>query len=418
MKLENNVKSMKLDAYTPEEGDPRIVFAVKLSQALHRYGIPTHRFEAAMNRVLARLGLDGHFFAMPTGILASFGLPQEHRTSLIRVDQSEVDLEKQALLDELTGQVIHGEMTATEGIRAVDEIVAARPRYGSVLTVLTFGLSSCAASRFFGGGWREAVASGVIGLLIGALSVAVKRSEEASRVFEPAASVIAAALAVVAAMILSPLSIYVTTLAGLIVLVPGLTLTTAMRELATRNLVSGTARLMGAALIFVEMGFGVALGAKLASLLLLPPGSRVPESLPEWTLLLSLALAPVGFAVLLRARPRDIPVIMCASWLSFGGARLGTHLLGPQLGACVGAIIVGAASNLYARVFNRPSAIPLVPAILLLVPGSVGFGSLARFMDRDVISGIDTAFNMILVAVALVTGLLVANLIVPPRRVL
>jgi uncharacterized membrane protein YjjB (DUF3815 family) len=60
----------------------------------------------------------------------------------------------------------------------------------------------------------------------------------------------------------------------------------------------------------------------------------------------------------------------------------------------------------------------MVPGILLLVPGSIGFGSLAKFLDRDVLSGIDTAFTMILVAVALVTGLLVSNLIVPPRRAL
>jgi uncharacterized membrane protein YjjB (DUF3815 family) len=107
-----------------------------------------------------------------------------------------------------------------------------------------------------------------------------------------------------------------------------------------------------------------------------------------------------------------------ASLLSFSGARLGALMFGPQLGVCLGAVIVGAASNLYARRFNRPSAVPLVPGIILLVPGSIGYGSLSKFLESDVLSGIDTAFMMMLVAVALVTGLLVSNLVVSPRRAL
>jgi uncharacterized membrane protein YjjB (DUF3815 family) len=200
--------------------------------------------------------------------------------------------------------------------------------------------------------------------------------------------------------------------------VPGLTVTTAVRELATRNLVSGTARMMGAALIFFEMGFGVALGSRLGGLFLPKAANIATIPLPEWTLFVSLLAAPLGFAVLLRAHPKDTWTIIVASALSFGGARAGALFLGPQLGVCIGAIIVGAASNVYSRIFNRPSSVPLVPGILLLVPGSMGFGSLAKFISRDVVSGIDTAFTMILVAVALVTGLLISNLIIPPRRVL
>jgi uncharacterized membrane protein YjjP (DUF1212 family) len=399
-------------------GDPRVVFALKLGHALHRYGIPTHRLEAAMNAVLLTLGLEGHFFSMPTGVMASFGPPEQHRTSLIRVEPSEVDLEKQSLLDELVGRVLRRKLSAAEGIKELDAIVSAPARHGPLTIIFAFGLASCAATTFFGGGWREAVASGLIGIIIGAFSTLVKRSEDASRVFEPAASLIAAAMAVTASLLFYPLSFYVTTLAGVIVLVPGFTVTTAVRELATRNLVSGTARLMGAALIFFEIGFGVALGAKLVSLVGVPAVSVAPEPLPGWTLYLSLLLAPLGFTVLLRARYRDLPAILVACMISFAGARAGASVLGPQLGVCIGAAVVGSVTNLYARLFNRPSSVPLVPAILLLVPGSIGFGSFQKFLERDVVSGIDTAFNMLLVAVALVTGLLVSNLIVSPRKAL
>jgi uncharacterized membrane protein YjjB (DUF3815 family) len=93
-------------------------------------------------------------------------------------------------------------------------------------------------------------------------------------------------------------------------------------------------------------------------------------------------------------------------------------LLGPELGVFVGAVTIGAAGNLYARLLNRPSAVTLIPGLLLLVPGSVGYGSFARFIERDVTTGLEAAFTMILIAVALVTGLLVSNVVVPPRRAL
>jgi uncharacterized membrane protein YjjB (DUF3815 family) len=56
--------------------------------------------------------------------------------------------------------------------------------------------------------------------------------------------------------------------------------------------------------------------------------------------------------------------------------------------------------------------------MLLLVPGSVGFRSLHALLQHDVLSGIETGFAMALVAVSLVTGLFLANLVFPSRRLL
>lgn len=416
--MSSNLQEPLLKDTQKPEGDPRVTFIIKLGRALHKYGTPTHRLEGAMNLVLQRLGLDGNFFSMPTGILVSFGLPEERRTSLIRIEPGETDLEKLTLLDELTGQVIGGDVSVAEGAAKVDEIVAAPSRYSSLLTIICYGLASCTYAIFFGGGWREVIASSVIGLALGGLAEIVKRSEDTVRVFEPVAAVISSALAMLATQILSPVSTYITTLAGLIVLVPGLTLTVAMRELATRNLMSGTARLMGAILIFLEIGFGVALGRQLGRVFQPSALNLDPVPLAPWTIWVALIVAPLAFSVLLRAMPRDVGWIMIASGLSFGGARAGALLLGPDLGACLGAILVGAGGNLYARLLDRPATIPVVPSILLLVPGSIGYGSFAKFLEKDVISGIETAFNAILIAVALVTGLLIANLIVRPRKAL
>jgi uncharacterized membrane protein YjjB (DUF3815 family) len=102
--------------------------------------------------------------------------------------------------------------------------------------------------------------------------------------------------------------------------------------------------------------------------------------------------------------------------LSFTGARTGAYLLGPEFGVCFGALILGAGGNVIARFRDRPSALIVIPGLMLLVPGSIGYGSVSSFLDRQVETGVETAFRMTLVAVLLATGLLLANAAVPPRR--
>jgi uncharacterized membrane protein YjjP (DUF1212 family) len=398
--------------------DPRISFVITLARALHRFGTPAHRLEDTMKTILARLGLEGVFFSIPTGIFASFGAPEEHLTSLVRTDSTEVNLEKLSLLNELADKVIDGETGPEEGSREVEKIVAAPYRYSPLLTLFAFGLGSASAGRFFGGGWREIAASAISGLAIGAIAMMTGRYDRTLRIFEFIAAAVVSALVVLFASLLTPFSIYVATLAGLISLIPGLTLATAVTEIATGNLVAGTARLMGAGLVFLEIAFGVALGGRLVLLVPSLEASGVVPTAEPWSLVLALLSAPLAFTVLLRARPRDTGWILLACLLGFGGSRLGATLLGPQLGGFVGAILLGAGSNLFARIRHRPAAVPLLPGLILLVPGRIGVGSLSTFLERDMVSGIDAAFSAALVAVALVMGLLMANVIVPPRRTL
>ena len=125
---------------------------------------------------------------------------------------------------------------------------------------------------------------------------------------------------------------------------------------------------------------------------------------------------PLALTILLKAHLRDAVWIVIAGALAVGGAKLGASFLGPELGVFFGALIVGIASNGYSRLLDHPAMITQVPGILLLVPGSVGFRGLAALLDRQIVSGVDTTFKMILTAMALVAGTLIANIVVPSRR--
>ena len=284
---------------------------------------------------------------------------------------------------------------------------------------------SAAAAHFFRGGWAEIVVAGVLGLAIGLLARAIAGRPVAGRLFDPLAATLAAAAATLAAvywpagLLGSPgLSAFTVLLAGLIVLVPGYTLTVAITELATRHLVGGSARFAGAATVFFGLAFGVAVGSTLIEAAVGTPASPSPVPVPGWFQWIALAGAATGFTVLFRARPRDWGWILLAGVVAVEGVRLGGVLLGPELAGFLGALLVGVAGNLVARYRRRPAALVQVPGLILLVPGSLGLRSLASLLDRDVLSGVHGAFEMTLVAIALTTGLLLASVVVPPRRAL
>jgi len=162
----------------------------------------------------------------------------------------------------------------------------------------------------------------------------------------------------------------------------------------------------------------VALGGRLAGFLPPAPPLVAHTPLPFWADLVALAVVAVAVTVLFRARPGDSGWIIAVGAIAFGGARLGAQVLGPELGAVAGALLLGMASNALARLRNRPSVVTIVPGMMLLVPGSLGFRSLESLLARDVLAGVDTAFSMLMVAVAIAAGLLFANALVPSRRVL
>jgi uncharacterized membrane protein YjjB (DUF3815 family) len=239
-----------------------------------------------------------------------------------------------------------------------------------------------------------------------------------ARIGPPLACAIASALGVGFSARVGPASPFVITLAAILPLLPGLSVTTAMNELATRNLASGSARFAGAVTQLLGQGFGLAIGASLASKILgaaiTPPPTRWPPSV----LAGGVFAAAIAFTVLTRSRPRDTGLVIFAAALAFSSARVGTALLGAQLGTFLGSSALAIASNLYARLRDRPVSTMLVPGMLLLVPGSLGLRGVSSLLDHDVIAGVSGAFEMVMVSIGLVAGLLVANVVVPSRRYL
>tara|TARA_R110000782_G_scaffold259836_7_gene350636 strand:- start:4258 stop:5427 length:1170 start_codon:yes stop_codon:yes gene_type:complete len=387
-----------------------------MARALGTYGMAAHRLEEAITLAGDALGIRTQTFSVPTSVFLSFEIGEKRETMLSRVDPRGTDLSKIVALDEILRRVVERRLNPARATRMVKRVIARKPAYPAWMHILAFAVAASGVSRFFGGGWRELLAAAITGLCVGALAHAASRKRHAARLLEFAAGGTAAVLAsLVTAMDIGPVSIRLVTVAGLIVLMPGMTITTAMAELATRNLVSGTARMVGAITVLLSIGLGVAVGQRIAGYL---PGGLdgLPQSLPVWTEAVAACLAPLGFVVLLNARARDAMIMVPAGAGAFVLARVLTAEIGTDLGVCATSAAIGIVGNIYQRMKNRPASTVIFPGLLMLVPGTLGYRSFEFFLVEDTITGTQTAFRVVVTALALVAGLLLANVAAAPKR--
>jgi uncharacterized membrane protein YjjP (DUF1212 family) len=389
-------------------------FVIELGRALHALGSPAYRIEDSMVACARALGLDGSFFATPTAIFAQIGLPgTEPSISLQRVPPGEQDLGKLAELYRQRDEVVTGGCSAADGLVRLAAILAAKPTHGPWTELPAHVLSSTGAAVFLGGSPRELIASAVAGLAVGALALVSSRSRRFRRVFEPTAAATAALFAQAGAGILGT-DPGIVTIAGIVPLLPGLTFTTALAELAVRHLSSGSARLLGALATMLTMAVGVGLGARVGTMIFGIVDTEHPEPLSLWWQLPTALVSATAFAVLLRARWSQLPAVLLAVGIAFAGVTVGSMIFARELAAFVGAFSVSVAANLYARLRRRPAAVMRTPGLLLLVPGSLGFRGLTTALQQDFSAGSQFAFRMLLVGGALVAGLLLSNVLVPP----
>jgi uncharacterized membrane protein YjjB (DUF3815 family) len=204
--------------------------------------------------------------------------------------------------------------------------------------------------------------------------------------------------------------------AGLIILLPGIMLVDAVEELSYGHLVSGGARMAGVAVVFLALTFGSILGTRLADLLpVLPPLQKELQAFPAWGLLPGFLLVAVGSAIRFRARPRDMAAIFAASAVALLAAQEGKQWLGHLAGPFLAALLLGLLANLFARWRHLPDELLLIPGLATLVPGSIGVRSLGALLSNDTDEGIRAAFEMFLVAMALVSGLLFSDSFIRER---
>lgn len=394
------------EAWSPAVAETLVV---ELAVALHGCGTPAHRLEAVMEGVCAALGVTAQVLATPTMLLVTI----DGQTQAFRVTPGEVLLGRMVKVDEVAMWVARGVLEPAEALDVLRRTMTEPPPYDLGQVVAAFGVVSAGAVVFLGGGWREMVVGGGLGLAVGGGILWLGRRAETARLMVLAVSFGVALLAGWCAAMWG-VDRLALTLAALIVVLPGFSLTTAISELSAGHLAAGAARLSGVVVSSLLLAVGAGAGWAMAP----PPLASTTISFPVFAEPLALLVSGLGLVVLFQARLQDAGVVVLAAGIAFFSARLGMDWLGPLGGAFAAALLVTLVSNVQARMRDCPASLALVPGILLLVPGTVGFQGMDALLAARTVDGVQGGSMALLIAASLVAGILTANAVLPSRRAL
>lgn len=397
--------------FQPRVAEDPESFLLICAKALHESGLPAHRLERMLEIASLKMGLKADFFISPGSVFASFNVGSQIVTHLKKVGEASLHLEKIDRIESLLSDVSNSKISIESGIQQLENIQTSATNYNGWITTLFFGISTGSAACVFGGGILEIVCSFIIGIGINGLFSFV-------RVFpriEKLIVFIAAFYAFVIASVFNSLFIgfnkEVATICGLILLIPGFSFTVAITEMVNNHLISGLSKFTHSFVIFVMLALGIGVADKVMHVMLITTPKISAFILPSWSIAIALIGVPVGFIVLLKAKRSDALWISFACWLSYIMFSFTSSFVDAPIAVFLSSVLLGFASNLFAKIKKRNSAIMLVPGMILLVPGSLGFFSISNLLQSNIVEGIEIALKMLTNSMALVMGIIVSDVL-------
>ncbi len=406
-------------------------FIIRLGKALHKFGTPAYRLEAHLQNVSGKLGLEGYFLVSPTSMTfvlnhdgepdgaAPTGVHSQEYTHIARVTPGELDLGSLARCDELVDELTSGERNLQEAIERLTDIESRPNPYGVLLTCGSFTAAAAAFAMLMETSWNDVIWSGLFGFIVYWLVFISERSRRMAEMLEPLSAIVCA-LGACAISVFDPgINIPVVILSGIIIFIPGLALTIGLAELAARDLLSGTARVMDAMMLLFKLYFGAVLGMTLGRTMFGDVAYVVPPSVPEIEHWLAVPILSICLVFIFRARLKDAFWGILAGVIAYSCAELAMVYFTSSIGIFFGALAVGVYANLYARWMKAPASIALLQGIVILVPGSKAYiGLNAMISGEMMLNQVAIGSQVFLIFMSLIAGLIFSNVLMPPRRTL
>ena len=395
-------------------------FIIQLGKMLHKFGTPAYRLEVHLLEVARFLEIGAAFAITPTLLTFTTWHPGGGResTHVARVLPGELDLGSLSRTDEIVDGLVQGRMDLDEATRTLETIAAMPNPYGRSATFAAFGAAGGAFALLMHCSWGNVGWAAVLSMLVYSFVIWSERSARVASMLEPLVAMVSALAATALARWVDPgLQVPMVVLSAIIIFIPGLALTLGMAELAARHVISGTARVMDAAMLLFKLYFGAFLGIAFGRRLFGQPIALITTPTPDWTNWLAVAALCGGLVVVFRARPRHALWGILAGFIGYGASLWGGHLLGLPLGAFVGALAVGIFGNLFSRLAQAPASIVTLQGMIVLVPGSKAYiGLNALISGEQMVSTTQLGAQTFLIFMSIVAGFVFSMVALPPRR--
>ena len=393
-------------------------FIIKVGVAAHRYGSTATRLESFLVGLSKSFGYQGVFRSTPSEIVFALreGPESPQRVEVIATPAPDVNLDKLARLGDLLNECNGGTMSLTEASTRIDMIEQAPPPWGRFASMLGYALTGLGLAPLLGGGWSDTLFATLFSMLVYGVVLLSGRIGAFATMWLPLSSAfVVGVLATVVKLWVPELNLVLVILSAVAIILPGYTISLGAGELVTQHIVSGAANLMSGLVCLVKQIAGGWLGIVTASVVV--SGTAVGPTTPVnqvWVQLL-FPLLLVGLSLAFQTSRRDLPWAVLVSGVAYLGIMAGSSMLDVNLGNLVGTIIAVVIANLWSRQTGRPTSIVLIPAIVMLVSGTIGFRGLASMAGGDLLVGAQQFLQMFVVAMTIVAGIVVGHTIIRPE---
>ena len=219
-------------------------------------GAETYRVEETIVRIGLSFGVDdAESFVTPTGIITSLTKDSTTVTLVRRITSRGVYLNKIDLINNLSRQVQAQSMTIDELNTELINI-SQSDRYSAALTLF----SSCAAAGcfalMFGGNIKDFFAAFIIGACIKIVSTICQKLDINSFFINSLGGGLCAILAIILMKLNICANLDKTIIGSIMLLVPGLTITNAIRDTIAGDLLSGITKAAEAFLVAISIAVG------------------------------------------------------------------------------------------------------------------------------------------------------------------
>lgn len=413
--------SVATDGPTDAPLDEATHFLVRVGTDARKYGASAPRAADYVARLAKSFGLSAGTLDWPNHMLFVIEDRRHHdqQVSLQRMPATGVALDKLAKVGTVVDSVVDGQTSPRQATAELDDIDRAPPPWGRVPVAVSYALIGLGLAVLLNGSWIDAALGAVLAVVVYGMILASQQIGSRWTRWLPLLSAFVPAAVATASRIWFPeVSALVVTISAVAVLLPGYAVSVGIGELVEDHIISGWTNLLNGLVYLAEQVLGAWLGVAIMVWLVNPPPATKSMPVPDSWLWIFMPLLVVGLCVVFQTSRQDFVWASVSCGLAYATSLVAENLWNSNLGTLSAAAITAMFSNVWAARTRRPTSIVLVPAIIVLVSGSVGFRGLAALAEGRTTHGVEQLLEMFIVAVMVTAGLLVGNTIVRPRTTL
>ncbi len=394
--------------------DVLLDFVTELGCNLSKAGAETYRIEDSINRILSAYGVESEVFAITNSIIVSIRTTDgKSATKLKRVGYQGNDLDAVEKYNSLSRRICAEKPEPSVAIEWLREVQASHRTHKLPILLLGNFLVSFGFAFFFGGTMLDSLCAGLCGIFLGTADLYLQRFRT-NNFFRT-----------IACAFIVTFAAYLTTLLGIVnntdmviigplmILVPGLLMTNAMRDIIYGDTNSGINRIVQVFLVAAAIALGTGVASGIAIELW---GSPVNQPLIIHgiaTQCIAAFLGCYGFTFL--ANIHGFGGLLCAFGGSLAWAIYGlTAWLGCNDILCYffAALMAAGYAETMARIRKYPAISYLVISILPLIPGAGVYYTTNYLVIGDLSSFASQGRHTIAIAGVIAVGILLVSTIV------